>query len=101
MTFAALFIRYAWKPIPGCPGRYILREINGPLGLDDLAGGARCFHSPAVPDPVYAAMIPGGGILSYAKGGGRFLHTLNTPAGFRRKLQTLGLATEFFFLPEL
>lgn len=38
-----------------------------------------------------ASLDGGGGIISYQRDDGSFLHTLNTPEGFERKLRQLGL----------
>jgi hypothetical protein len=38
-----------------------------------------------------AALRDGGGLISYARGDGSYLHTLNTPDGFARKLRQLGI----------
>ena len=41
------------------------------------------------------ATLEEGGLISYRKSDGRFLHTLNTTAGFRRKLEQLGIEVEW------
>ena len=40
---------------------------------------------------VVVALVGGGGLITYEKPDGRQVHTLNTPAGFARKLEQLGL----------
>ncbi|MDP3176533.1 MAG: hypothetical protein Q8M76_01435 [Spirochaetaceae bacterium] len=45
----------------------------------------------AAPDPVIAARIENGGLISFRKDDGTYLHTLNTVAGFERKLGRLRL----------
>lgn len=95
-TFAQLFIRYNWRPIHGCPGRYILKSSEGSQVCINLISSSPPVMSAAVPDPVRIALIPGGGLISYSKGGGDFLHTLNTPAGFKRKLHMLKLGLADF-----
>ena len=49
----------------------------------------REYRSPHAADAVSVAVIEGGGLISYRKADGRFIHTLNTPEGFRRKLEQL------------
>jgi hypothetical protein len=44
-------------------------------------------------DRVAIAEFPDGGLISYLRDDGSLLHTLNTPAGFERKLRDLGLQT--------
>lgn len=47
----------------------------------------------AVPakDPVIVAALSDGGLISYRKSDGTYVHTLNSRDGFARKLQQLGL----------
>jgi hypothetical protein len=45
-------------------------------------------------DPVAVVRFPGGGLISYRKPDGRWLHTLNTADGFARKLEALGIPNE-------
>jgi hypothetical protein len=45
----------------------------------------------AAKDPVIVAPIVDGGLISYRKADGTYVHTLNTSEGFERKLQQLGL----------
>jgi hypothetical protein len=40
-------------------------------------------------DPVIVTPFEDGGLISYRKAGGMFLHTLNTREGFERKLRQL------------
>jgi hypothetical protein len=76
-----------------CPGRYILAEPVSRLRPIDLAREAplREYRVQAAPDPVVVARIDGGGIISYKKPDGSYLHTLNTNEGFERKLRQLGI----------
>jgi 2-polyprenyl-3-methyl-5-hydroxy-6-metoxy-1,4-benzoquinol methylase len=43
---------------------------------------------------VYVVVLDGGGLISYRHADGRFVHTLNTPEGFGRKLDQLGIRLE-------
>ena len=77
----------------GCPGRYLLADgptFSAPEALfGDLGfSKARCAQ---VPDRVWVAAIVGGGIISYARANGTFVHTLGDAAGFARKLRALDL----------
>ena len=92
MTFTQLFAAWPWKPIPNCPGRFVLPPST--LTPHDLAGDAHTFSEYRVPsarDPVAVAAIDDGGVISYRRADGSYVHTLNTPEGFERKLATLGL----------
>lgn len=92
MSFEYLFLRWNWRPIPGCPGRYSLSPdvFSGePERLLDETCAVREFQSGKAPDPVSVATIDGGGLISYRKPDGRFIHTLNTPEGLKRKLRQL------------
>ena len=42
-------------------------------------------------DPVIVTAFDDGGLISYRKAEGMFLHTLNTREGFERKLRQLGI----------
>ncbi len=42
-------------------------------------------------DPVIVTPFEDGGLISYRKAHGLFLHTLNTREGFERKLRQLGI----------
>jgi hypothetical protein len=92
VTFDALMARFGWRPIPGCPGRFVLRGQHG-LSPADLLGGQepKIFRVRAAPDPVLVAPLEGGGLISYARPDGRFVHTLNTEEGLARKLAQLGI----------
>ena len=93
-TFAALFNRLAWRPIPNCPGRYVLAA--GPVATlpEDLVPGANAGSehvSVVARDPVIVTPFEDGGLISYRKADGMFLHTLNTREGFERKLRQLAI----------
>jgi hypothetical protein len=94
VTFAALFDRWAWRPIPNCPGRYV--QVAGPLAtppdgiVPGTTGGSEHVCATAK-DPVIVTPFDDGGLISYRKADGTFLHTLNTREGFERKLRQLGI----------
>ena len=94
VTFSALFERWDWRLIPNCPGRYVL--IAGPVATppEEMVPGAnrRSEHvCTAARDPVIVTPCADGGLISYRKPDGTFLHTLNTREGFERKLLQLGI----------
>ena len=87
--------RWRWEPIPGCPGRSVLRGAGRTLTPQDLLGQAtlvRGFRVKGAADQVLVAQLPDGGLISYRRDDGGHVHTLNTPAGFARKLAQLGIA---------
>lgn len=45
-------------------------------------------------DAVVVVRFKDGGLISYRKPDGRFLHTLNTEEGFQRKLEQLGIRVD-------
>ena len=95
MSFDKLLERWSWKPIRNCPGRYILygSEADG-LRPAEIIGDeieVRVYQVDAAKDIVLVAALDGGGLISYQKQDGSFVHTLNTPEGFRRKLRSLGI----------
>ena len=94
LSFEAVLARAPWRPIPGCPGRYVLRGAR--LELDEVLGesaGVEEHHVAATPDAVLVVRFPGGGgLLSFRKADGALVHTLNTEEGLRRRLGRLGIA---------
>lgn len=94
ITFSSLFERWAWRPIRNCPGRYVLAA--GPVAIppEEIAASANggsehvCVTAR---NPVIVTPFEDGGLISYRKADGMFLHTLNTREGFERKLHQLGI----------
>jgi len=95
-TFESLRGRFPWRPLRGCPGRYVLPGGPSTSSPGDLFGELAFaeMHSARAADPVIVATVPGGGIISYAKSDGTFIHTLGDSEGFRRKLTALGLTAD-------
>ena len=94
MTLDDLMKSWAWRQIPGCPGRYVLREATPYLSLEALLGPeaqAIEFRVEAAKDAVLVVRLDRGGVISYKRDDGSFLHTLNTEEGFERKLKQLGI----------
>jgi len=92
-TVSSLIAAGGWRPISNCPGRY-LSSIVSAVTPQDLAGPdaeIRVFSVSRAPDPVHVAVLSDGGLISYARPDGRFVHTLNTQSGFDRKLKQLGI----------
>lgn len=94
VTFKTLFDRWPWRPIPNCPGRYVL--TTGPVATrpEDIAPGANATSehvSVSARDPIVVTPFDDGGLISYRQASGMFLHTLNTREGFERKLRQLGI----------
>ncbi|MDO8207881.1 MAG: hypothetical protein Q7T38_08685 [Gallionella sp.] len=59
--------------------------------LGDIAG-AQQFQSPGAIDTVWVVCLEDGGMISYHRLAGTWLHTLNTKEGFRRKLEQLEIS---------
>jgi hypothetical protein len=99
MRFETLFSSFRWKQIRGCPGRFVLDERDpGLLGtrlnpVDILSGThlVTVHSSSGARDPVFIARIEDGGLISFLRPDGSFVHTLNTAEGFERKLNQLGI----------
>jgi hypothetical protein len=93
-VFADLKARWAWRPMPNCPGRFVFS--SGRTSLPPAALVSRDVHVAehvvaTAKDPVVVVMFADGGLISYRKPDGTYLHTLNSREGFERKLQQLGL----------
>ena len=94
MRFDELKAKWNWKPIHNCPGRYILPGVDGILSPEDLLGHdvqLSEFRVDKAKDIVVVAKLGDGGLISYKRKDGTYLHTLNTVTGFERKLLQLGI----------
>ena len=96
----ALWDYCEWKEIRNCPGRYTTRRRDlarwPPERLLAAALGAAApqtslwRHSSSTSDAIHAVRFAGGGgLLTYARGDGAFVHTFNTESGLLRKIAAL------------
>ena len=96
----ALWDYCEWKEIRNCPGRYTTRrrDLAGwpPDRLLTAALGAAApqtdlwRHSSSTSDAIHAVRFEGGGgLLTYERGDGTFVHTFNTESGLLRKIAAL------------
>jgi hypothetical protein len=94
VTFEHLRATRSWRPIPNCPGRFVLTGDAPVLTPADLVGPIviQEFRAAGARDPVVVARFQDGGLISYRRRDGTYVHTLNTVEGFARKLQQLGIA---------
>jgi hypothetical protein len=95
-SFAELFEECRWRPIRGCSGRFVLEGGPSRLPPAELAGEGveiRSEHCAGTEDEVFSGRIPGGGIISYRKPDGSFIHTLSDEEGFLRKTRMLGIGS--------
>jgi hypothetical protein len=72
-----------------------LREIDTNIVPADLFGADIEFVEFKVEkakDVVVVARMNDGGLISYRREDGTYVHTLNTVAGFERKLMELGIS---------
>ena len=94
-----------WKEIRNCPGRYTTRRRDlarwPPERLLAAALGAAApqtslwRHSSSTSDAIQAVRLAGGGgLLTYARSDGKFVHTLNTESGLLRKIAALRVTPE-------
>ena len=94
MDFDELKTNWTWKPIHNCPGRFILDQQACALSSEEIIGGViepSEFQVEGAKDTVIVVQLSDGGLISYRKKDGKYLHTLNTVAGFARKLEQLGI----------
>ncbi|MFP4364617.1 MAG: GNAT family N-acetyltransferase [Spirochaetia bacterium] len=90
-SFNALSSRYPWKPIYGCPGRYIFKNGTTAVPPEQIAGkNVASAVFPEAQDRVFFCSILGGGLISYQKEDNTFLHTLCSIQGYKKKLKKLG-----------
>jgi len=92
-SFDEIWAARTWRPIHGCPGRFVLRDARPDLALEDIVGPTyvRRFRVEGARDLVLVVAVAGGGLISYARSDGTCVHTLNTEDGFERKLEQLGI----------
>ena len=93
MSFDSVLKAWDWRPIRNCPGRLILAGTPSLLSPGEIAGSdieTTEFRATSARDMVVVAEIEGGGLISYRRADGSWVHTLNTPEGFARKLAQLG-----------
>lgn len=97
MTFDELERKWSWRPIRNCPGRYVLVDVPSDLPLEAFVGNETKpleFDVEAARDRILATPVNGGGIISYKRNDGSYLHTLNDSEGFARKLRQLGITLQ-------
>jgi hypothetical protein len=95
MNFEELKSKWNWSPIRNCPGRFVWRGNDKSISPAEVAGEEVLFIEFEVEkaaDTVVVGRINGGGLISYRKPDGTYLHTLNTVEGFERKLAQLGIS---------
>lgn len=95
MTFDEIRTKWSLRPIRNCPGRFVIRTSVAALSPQELLGTeakVHTFHIAAARDTVMVIPLDEGGLISYQRTDGTYLHTLNTAEGFERKLLDLGIA---------
>jgi hypothetical protein len=95
VTFDFLRTQWSWKPIRNCPGRYKLVNVPPDLPIEALVGtdaDMTEFSVETASDRVAVVRLDRGGVISYKRPNGTYVHTLNDPDGFARKLLQLGIA---------
>ena len=92
MTFDELMIQWNWKPIRNCPGRFVLSGVRSDLPPENVVGPEAElfeFDVEAARDKVLVSRLDEGGLISYKRADGTYLHTLNSADGFSRKMLQL------------
>jgi hypothetical protein len=94
ITFDKIRKEWELKPIRNCPGRFVIHLPDAELSLQDLFGQnveVQIFQVAAARDTVLVVRMDEGGLISYRRTDGTYLHTLNTTEGFARKLLSLNI----------
>lgn len=93
VAFSTVFARWSWKPLPNCPGRFVLSTAPSRLPPQSVAPDVAIVEHRVAGsrDPVLVARFADGGLISYRRADGTYVHTLNTHEGLERKLAQLGL----------
>ena len=93
--FADVMSRWRWRAIRHCPGRFVFAGGSTRMPPSEISAPhlSTTEHIvAAAADPVLVTPFADGGLISYRKSDGTYLHTLNTREGFERKLHALGIA---------
>ncbi len=93
-SFEEILDTYDWRAIRGCPGRFVLRGGPTSTSPDELLGKSLDVDEhvvSATKDPVHVTRLADGGLISYVKPDGLYIHTLNDKEGFERKMGELGI----------
>ena len=87
--------KFDGRPIPGCPGRYVLEGVGATDGPEVVCPGAPVTEHDVetARDTVVVTWPAGWGLISYRRAAGTWRHTANTMDGFQRKLADLGLSS--------
>lgn len=96
-SFSDLSNNYHCRPIANCPGRFIIADTTQiPLTtlLEIDSAIIKEYLSRFARDTVLVVKLDQGGLISYCRNDGSYLHTLNTDEGFQRKLVHLGINHE-------
>jgi hypothetical protein len=97
MNFEEIKSRWSWTAIRNCPGRFLWRENDKNISPEEILGNKiqlsefQVDQVERAKDTVIVGRIIDGGLISYRKIDGTYLHTLNTVEGFERKLAQLGI----------
>jgi len=101
MDFEKLFNLYSWKEIANCPGRYLLDKDDNqrlksipPTVILENQIPIEQFSSDICRDRVHIGKFIDGGLLSYEKSDGSFVHTLNNSSGLQRKMNHLNIHSQ-------
>jgi hypothetical protein len=94
MTFDEALKKWDWKPIRHCPGRFVLQGSRNDLDVAEVLEtdiDPNEYRVSSATDVVMVVKLDEGGLISYKRPDGSFVHTLNTRDGFVRKLSQLGI----------
>lgn len=94
VSFDELLRRFELRPIRNCPGRFIVHNVTPELTPRELLGSEaeiHAFNVSSARDAVLVVRLDRGGLISYQRADGTYLHTLNDDDGFERKLRELGI----------
>lgn len=98
MLWQELILRWQGNAIRNCPGRYILKAVPTTMTPAELLGdqfkiiSRRSVH--ARDEILIVKFADGGGLITYRRDEQSYLHTINDPSGFARKLAQLELTID-------
>jgi hypothetical protein len=91
LSLIEILQQFTGQSIPRCPGSCVLRGVSETVGPEIVYPGAPLTRHDVetARDIVVVSWLTDWGLIFYARANGTWRHTVNTPAGFRRKLADL------------
>ena len=95
MKIEDLLKRFQWEQIPNTNGRFTLNRAEPPRSIAELVDSQETeikqYPSAHQQELIFVVELEDGGLISYLRKDGSFIHTLNSQNMFKRKQWELGI----------